>query len=60
MKHSIVVFQLWVKEFIGDESGLAVVEYIIGAAGLLVFVVLLFSDFSSALLTKFTNLLNSF
>lgn len=46
------------KEWTKDESGLVVVEYIIGAAGLLILVGLLFANFGTSLLSKLTSILD--
>lgn len=46
------------KEFSKDESGLVVVEYIIGAAGILIIVGLLFANYGASLLAKLTSILD--
>jgi pilus assembly protein Flp/PilA len=48
------------ETFIRDEDGLVVIEYVIGAAGLIVVVTLLFSGIGTSLLSKLSGILDSF
>lgn len=48
-----------IRKFQRDENGLVVVEYVIGAAGLLILVGILFASFGTALLSKLSSILYS-
>lgn len=48
-----------ITKFIEDESGLVVVEYVIGAAGILVVLVLVFSDLGEQLVSKITSIFSA-
>lgn len=48
-----------ITKLIEDESGLVVVEYVIGAAGILVVLVLVFSDLGEQLVSKITSIFSA-
>ncbi|CAV19606.1 Flp family type IVb pilin [Vibrio sp. 10N.222.54.F12] len=47
------------KEFMKDEEGLTVIEYVIGAALLVLGLTTIFTGFGAALSAKLNNIINS-